>query len=39
MQQCRPNSDADKRGVWTGSALFAYGNFYAKYNKNEYIHL
>ena len=36
--QCRPSSDAAKRGVGTGSSLFAHRNFYAKYNKYENIH-
>ena len=29
-KQCRPRSDATERGVWLGSTLFAYGNFYQK---------
>ena len=27
-RQCRPRSDAAERGIWTGSILFAYRNFY-----------
>ena len=25
-------------GVWSGSTLYAYSNFYQKYNKNEKVH-
>ena len=34
-KQCRPRSDVAERDVWSGSAQFAYRNFYSKYNKNE----
>ena len=29
-KQCRPRSDAAKRGVWSGSSLFANRNIYSK---------
>ena len=31
----RPKSDVTERGVWSGSTLFAYRNFYLKQNENE----
>ena len=31
----RPRSDAAERGVWSGSTLFAYRNFYLKYDEKE----
>ena len=35
-KRCGPRSDAaERRGVWSGSTLFANGNFYKKYYKNE----
>ena len=37
-KQCRPWSDATERGIWSGSTLFAYRNFYLKWNQNEKVH-
>ena len=37
-KRCRPRSDAAERGVWLGSTLFAYRNFYQKQNKKEEVH-
>ena len=25
-------------GIWSGSTMYAYSNFYQKYNKNEKVH-
>ena len=30
-KQCRPRSDTTESGVWSGSTLFAYINFYSKW--------
>ena len=37
-KQCRPRSDAAECSVWSGSTLFAYRNFYLKWNENEKVH-
>ena len=34
-KQCRSGSDAAQRGVWSGSALFAYVMLYLNLNSNE----